>query len=333
MNEIKRKYEACVLCWTYNHGAYIVDALNGFSCQNTSFPYVCVIVDDASTDNEKEVIEDYLKKNFLTKEDECLKRETNNNYEMVLTRHKTNVNCFFAVFYLKYNHYQKNMFKERWNYVSEYRDRAHIIAYCEGDDYWISSDFLQASYDYLNANNDYSSVFGNKIVCNKDGVRIKTIKFKGGLDIHDIMRGYNMGLRNICFRKEVLDTPPVFPDYRDLLVYYKCAKCGKMKYIDTDFAVYRLTGGGVYSSLNENSKIRDKIYHYYELHKQANFKYQKDCIYYQMKVLWSYLSKPSLFKFCIEKISEKHMPRHDRFIYYMTYSVIIVGSRILNKIS
>ena len=147
------------------------------------------------------------------------------------------------------------------------------------------------------------------------------------------MRGCNMGVRNICFRKEILDIPPVLPTFRDLLVYYKCAIGGKMKYFDKDFAVYRLTGDGVYTSLDEKSKVRDKIYHYYELHEQAKFKYQKDCIYYQMKVLWSYLLKPTLFKFCIEKIREKHMPRHDRYIYYFLYSAIIVCSRVFKKLS
>ena len=44
------QYKVYVRCFTYNHASYIVDAMNGFAMQQTEFPYVCIIVDDASTD-------------------------------------------------------------------------------------------------------------------------------------------------------------------------------------------------------------------------------------------------------------------------------------------
>ena len=54
----------CVRSYTYNHAPYIEDAMNGFSMQQTNFPFVCVIVDDASTDGEPEVIMNYLNCHF-----------------------------------------------------------------------------------------------------------------------------------------------------------------------------------------------------------------------------------------------------------------------------
>ena len=36
-----------VSCMTYNHEPYITDALNGFVMQQTSFPFVCTLIDDA----------------------------------------------------------------------------------------------------------------------------------------------------------------------------------------------------------------------------------------------------------------------------------------------
>ena len=70
MEEIK--FKVCVRCMTYNHSAFIEDAMNGFCMQRTNFPFVCIIVDDASTDSEQEVIKNYLQKNFLL-EDKNLK--------------------------------------------------------------------------------------------------------------------------------------------------------------------------------------------------------------------------------------------------------------------
>ena len=54
------KFKVTVSCMTYNQSKYITDAMNGFTMQQTSFPYVCTIVDDASTDGEQEVIHQYV---------------------------------------------------------------------------------------------------------------------------------------------------------------------------------------------------------------------------------------------------------------------------------
>ena len=48
-------YMLCTYCVTYNHESYITYALNGFVMQQTGFPVVCTIVDDASTDKMLEM--------------------------------------------------------------------------------------------------------------------------------------------------------------------------------------------------------------------------------------------------------------------------------------
>ena len=53
-----------VKCITFNHSKFITDAMNGFCMQQTDFPFVCCIVDDASTDGEQQVIKEYLQQNF-----------------------------------------------------------------------------------------------------------------------------------------------------------------------------------------------------------------------------------------------------------------------------
>ena len=61
----EHKYMVRVSCMTYNHASYIEDAMNGFCMQETSFPFVCTIVDDASTDGEQDVIQKYLNEHFV----------------------------------------------------------------------------------------------------------------------------------------------------------------------------------------------------------------------------------------------------------------------------
>lgn len=52
----KQEYKVLVRCFIFNHSKYIEYTLNGFAMQQTNFPFVCLVIDDASTDGEQEVI-------------------------------------------------------------------------------------------------------------------------------------------------------------------------------------------------------------------------------------------------------------------------------------
>ena len=151
MNE-QEKYDwmVYVSCMTYNHAPYIVDAMNGFTMQETNFPFVCAIVDDASTDGEQEIIKQYLNEHFDLEDKNVVRQEETDDYVLTFARHKTNLNCYFAVFFLRYNHY--SIKKSKVPYTSQWRDKAKYIAICEGDDYWTYSKKLQMQVDFLEKN-------------------------------------------------------------------------------------------------------------------------------------------------------------------------------------
>lgn len=150
--ENSTKYKVAVKCCTYNQAQYITDALNGFVMQETDFPFVCCIIDDASTDGEQEVIRKYVSENFdLSEPDVAYEKETDDAY-ITYARHKSNKNCFFAVLYLKVNLY-KNTAK-KYGLVSEYEKSAQYLAMCEGDDYWIDAKKLQKQVEILDENID-----------------------------------------------------------------------------------------------------------------------------------------------------------------------------------
>ena len=155
-NSIPTKLMVRVSCETFNHAPYIEDAMNGFCMQQTTFPFVCTIVDDASTDGEQEVIRKYLQEHFDLEDNSVVRNEETDDYVLTFARHKTNSNCFFAVFYLKYNHYSikksKNPYLEEWHDVK-------YIALCEGDDYWTDPLKLQKQVNFLEANPDYGMVY------------------------------------------------------------------------------------------------------------------------------------------------------------------------------
>lgn len=144
----------CVRCFTFNQVSYIEDAMNGFCIQNTNIPYVCIIVDDASTDGEQEVIKSYLTQHFKQDDTGYVRKEETDDYIMSFAQHKTNSNCFFAVYFLKYNHY--SIKKDKFSYFSEFHDSAKYVALCEGDDYWIKPWKLQTQVDFMETHPDYA---------------------------------------------------------------------------------------------------------------------------------------------------------------------------------
>lgn len=145
-------FKVCVRCFTYNQSNYITDALRGFVIQETDFPFVCFVVDDASNDGEQDVIKNFISDNFDLSENSCYyERETDYAF-ITYAQHKTNKNCFFAVLYLKENHYSVK--KSKIPYLAEWRDKSEYEAYCEGDDYWTAPDKLQIQVDYMDSHRD-----------------------------------------------------------------------------------------------------------------------------------------------------------------------------------
>lgn len=122
--------------------------MNGFTMQQTDFPFVCLIVDDASTDGEQEVLRRYLSVHFDLEDKTVIRNEETNDYVLTYARHKTNHNCFFVVLLLKYNHYRR---KAKSPYYKEWRDSVKYCALCEGDDYWTDPLKLQKQVEYLDS--------------------------------------------------------------------------------------------------------------------------------------------------------------------------------------
>ncbi|MBR6937665.1 MAG: hypothetical protein IKH63_08895 [Prevotella sp.] len=144
-----------VNCMTYNHAPYIVDTMNGFTMQQTTFPFVCIIIDDASTDGEQEVISHYLEENFDLNDNAIVKTKETENYRRTFARHKSNPNCYFVVILLKYNHYSIG---KPSGYIKDWTE-CKYYALCEGDDYWIDPFKLQKQVDFLENNPSYNMVY------------------------------------------------------------------------------------------------------------------------------------------------------------------------------
>lgn len=158
----KQDYKVLVRCFTYNQSKYIEETLKGFSIQKTDFPFICIVIDDASTDGEQEVI-----KGWLNRECEMSKAEI---YDIptsivMIVPHKTNRSCTFAFYLLKQNLYENS--EEKMKHVKPWRERCELEAICEGDDYWTDPYKLQKQTDILGSNNTYGLCYTKAKVYNQ----------------------------------------------------------------------------------------------------------------------------------------------------------------------
>ncbi len=187
-----------IRCITYNHSSYIVDALNGFCIQKTSFPFVAIVIDDASPDGEQDVIRRYVEANFNMRNANQWDTE---DAHFIFAQHKNNSNCFFAVVLLKYNFYQLNKSKEPL--IKRWTDTKYI-AFCEGDDYWIDTLKIQKQVSYLEDHSGCNMIYTDiKQYIQKDHIFQKSSCKQSNFE--EMLWGTRVATPTVCIRKKAFD--------------------------------------------------------------------------------------------------------------------------------
>lgn len=123
-----RKPLVSVMCMTFNHKDYIEEAIDSLLEQITDFPFEIIIHDDCSNDGTAEIVQKY-KKVF------------------------PNIICAF------YEQENQHSNPEAWAAVVKHMTEkcsGKYVAFCEGDDHWLSHSKLQKQYDALQKHPDIS---------------------------------------------------------------------------------------------------------------------------------------------------------------------------------
>lgn len=236
----QQDYAVLCRCMTYNHSMYIEDTLNGFAIQQTSFPFVCLVVDDCSTDGEQCVINAWLERECDMSEAEFIDIPLSN---IVLVKHKSNPNCSFAIYFLKKNLYKdrlkKNGLTTPWNEHSKY------VATCEGDDFWVDKNKLQKQYEFLDNNSNYSFVYTGFHVVSQNGniqhvadMEDRMKRSHSGILFFDLLVNMNHIMTvTMFYRSKVLKD--VLPFYYDYGVFLTAARQGLACYLPECTSCYR----------------------------------------------------------------------------------------------
>lgn len=283
------KFKVCVRCFTFNQAKYIEDAMNGFAMQQTDFPFVCCIVDDASTDGEQDVIKKYMDMHFdYSPNSVSFEKETDYAY-IHYAQHKKNKNCYFAVVFLKMNLYSKKEGFKKFEYISEWRDISEYEAICEGDDYWIAPNKLQKQVDYMEAHPMCCLSFHAHQELTKDCFVLvrRYNQLVEECPMADIILGDGgfMATNSMVYRTDkILKNEPNWAKNApvgDLPLMLKMATQGTVAYIDEIMSVYRINTPGSWTARSMTFRykynfIKRKNIMWKGYDEWTNYKYHKE---------------------------------------------------------
>jgi len=239
------KNEVTVLTTTYNHGKYIRECLEGIVNQKTNFKFQLIISDDCSTDNTREIIEEYKEK-----------------YPEIV----------------KPIYNEKN-YGAMGNFVKTLNE-AHTkyVALCDGDDFWCDETKLQQEYDFLEKHKDYSIVFHKTIIFFEDNSReevVHPVNIKANLTIDDLIEDNMIPANTVMYRWKYKKKNSFIEDFPkdivpgDFFVHLAHAKTGKVHFINKVMSKYRRQQNGMWWLSSQPDKLND----FYDIYGEKYLKF------------------------------------------------------------
>lgn len=220
---------------TYNHEAFIAQALDSILMQETSFDYEIIIGEDCSVDNTRQIVKAYKAKN----PDKIKLFLPDKNLGMVA------------------------MFKASYEMCT-----GEYIAWMDGDDYWTDPQKMQKQVDFLESNPDYVLHFHkvNTLIDNGEyveGYAPPDMNPDNSLETKHFLKGYNPVASSSVLHRNILNgkLPDWYFDmvYLDYSFYLFLLKYGKFKYSDEKMSIYRVHCGGSYSGQKADDNMADMI--------------------------------------------------------------------------
>lgn len=228
-----------VICNTFNHEAYVRDALEGFVTQQTDFPIEVLVHDDASTDGTANIIREYEAR-----------------YPELI----------FPIYQTVNQYSQKVRITKTFQLP---RVRGKYIAFCEGDDCWTDPKKLQKQVDFLEAHPDYSMcVCSASWLDMKSGRIIKhgTVEQDCDVTMEDIIiekRGRMFQFASFVVRTEVWQNEPSWKkafSVGDTSTAIQAAVAGKVRMLADNMCLYRWRSPGSFTAKVDN---RDKRIYFF----------------------------------------------------------------------
>lgn len=242
------KLTVCMI--TYNHGDFLLKAVESVLSQETSFHYQLLISDDCSTDDTDGNLQEYLKNHPAKERVDYIRRPENlgamPNFRQTLSEAE-----------------------------GEY------VAICEGDDYWTDSRKLQKQVDYLDANPAVSGCFHNVKVLN--GRASDTLFVDGNAPekdyvLQDLFQEWFIPTCSMVYRRCAVPMLPQWVDrsrHGDISLWLHLAKWGPLHYLPQVMGVYRKHSGGISHQHHSLQLIPSLSFVFYNFDRDQGYEYKE----------------------------------------------------------
>ena len=248
-----------VFMTTYQHAPYIRQALDSVLMQQVSFPYEICLGEDGSTDGTREICLEYARR-YPDKIRLFLRDRANPARMRYIIRHTHNVIKILDACVGKY------------------------IAVLEGDDYWTDPEKLQKQVDFLEANPGHVLCFHRAMIFNENRGTMQPDPneryFEEGsratsFDFEKFYQGWYFGMQTLVFKKSAFNNAVIsrYKHFRDAHLLTHLLLSGKGVCLNFFGAVYRIHGGGIFSSLSPFDEAKIGYLVYKEIHRQNRHVY------------------------------------------------------------
>lgn len=241
-----------VLMPTYNHEAYIAQAVESALVQQTKFPFEVVVGDDFSTDRTREILLELQRKN-PEKLRPLLHAQNRGGPH--------NVSAIFAAC------------------------RGQYVAMLEGDDYWTDPLKLQKQVDALDAHPEWAICFHPIRVVYEDGSQPPGLYppswSKEVATIEDLFVSNFMGTCSVVFRNRLFGPIPSWHSEiapGDWALHLLNADRGQIGFLNEIMADYRIHPGGMWTSKDPLMQMVEtlRMFGRVDHHLQGNYARQID---------------------------------------------------------
>jgi len=269
---------------TYNHEAYIKQAIEGVLMQKTNFKFELVIGEDCSTDRTREICIEYQKK-----------------YPDII----------------KLLLPEKNLGMNENGLQTVNACTGKYIALCEGDDYWTDPYKLQKQVDILEANENIVAVATNAAVCDFKGNTIQKEKIvvspdnkDGVYNLHEFFsKGIQYPTLTVVFRNREMDFIKSKMQYLsnpflgDWILWVLLHTLGDFYFINQVTASYRVNPNSVTHTVNAVKRW------------EVDFMIRRKLIEILPAEYHSYL-KDDTYAYHMMGMAYRKQKKMDKFVYY-----------------
>ena len=240
--------KASIIVPTYNHAPFIRQCLDSLVMQETNFPYEILVGEDESSDGTREICIEYAQKY-----PEKIRLFLNKRADVV-----------YIHGYPTGRHNFLHLLKQA---------RGEYLAFCDGDDYWNSTQKLQKQVEFLESNPDYGIVHtGAVLLYEKTKKSVANLHAHLGLTIPEgkvyekLLQRSFIVTATMMVRKKFVDQLlewEIFDPYRYMMLDYPiklyAAYYSKVKFFPEEMATHRIL-----SESASNSKNVLKMLHFYQ---------------------------------------------------------------------